>query len=118
MVAGVSGKWRIADIVDVPALPEVNRRELGALTRTFPEWAAESLDWLGLLRGYKWNGDWRDGISARRRFASLLHSAADHDHLLTVMDEGSVLGWLAPAWTASVPGVARSLPVLDALATC
>jgi hypothetical protein len=98
------------------ALPEVNRREFEALTVSFPEWAAESLDWAGLLRRYQWNGDWRAGISARRRFASLLHSAADHDRLLGVMDEIRSCGGLRPLGRDLSAEVARSLSILDALA--
>jgi hypothetical protein len=95
----------------------VNRDEFGALTRSFPAWAAESLDWAGLLRGYKWNGDWSDGISARRRFASLLHSAADDDHLLTVMDDIRSWGGLRPIGQHLSGLIAGSLSLLDALAT-
>lgn len=99
------------------ALPEVNRRELDALTRSFPEWAAESLDWAGLLRRYWWNGDWRAGISARRRFASLLCSAADDDRLLGAMDEIRSWGGLRPLGRRDLSAeVARSLSILDALA--
>jgi hypothetical protein len=107
----------IADIVGVVALPAVNRRELCVLMRSFPEWAAKSVDWAGLVRGYQWNGDWRVGISARRRFASLLHSAADHDRLLAVMDEIRSWGGLRPFGRDLSAEVARSLSILDALAT-
>jgi hypothetical protein len=98
------------------ALPEVNRREFDALTRSFPEWAAESLDWAGLLRGYKWNGDWSAGISTRRTFASLLHSDGEHDHLLTVMDDIRSWGGLRPLGPRLSLEIAHSLPILDALA--
>ena len=116
MIAASTGRADIAANVAVVALPEVNRRELGALTTSFPEWAADSLDWAGLLRRYQWNGDWRAGISVRRRFASLLHSAADRDRLLGVMDEIRSWGGLRPFGRDLSTEVARSLSILDALA--
>ena len=58
-----------------------------------------------------------DGIWARRRFESRLRSASDHDHLSTVMDEIRSWGGLRPLGPRLSGEIARSLPILDALAT-
>ena len=71
----------------------------------------------GLLRRYQWNGDWRVGISVRRRFANLVRSADDHGRLLGVMDEIRSWGGLRPFGRDLSAEVARSLSILDALAT-
>jgi len=90
----------------------------------FAGWVAEYVQssriqgrtgWMSQLQGYSWHGDWREGISKRRKF---------HERMVCVQSEqdfhqvaGDILSWgrMKPFGFEEVRSLRRSLTILDTL---
>lgn len=99
------------------ALPTLDRARFDELTAPVADWTAKTIEWSSLLQSYRWNGDWKAGLAARERLANLLGSAATRQDLTSAMSEIVAWGGLRPLGARLTDEVARSLGILDALAT-